>query len=116
MESTTSILALALGLLARIGIPFLVTILVVGWLRNLDARWQEQAGKEMAPYPVSRPGNSGCWKVKNCSPEKRASCKACAHRDQPCWQVFREPDGRLRESCLGCEVFSNAPMPVPAGD
>ena len=58
--------------------------------------------------------NPGCWDIKNCSAEQRANCKAHAHPETPCWQLFRERDGRLQERCVGCDVFRKAPVPVLA--
>jgi hypothetical protein len=110
MENMNSIFALLLGLLLRIGIPAGVTVLLVMWLRRLDAHWQKQAQAQPRTIPLAV--NSGCWDVHNCPPEKRAHCKAYAHPETPCWQVFRSTDGTLREACLGCEVFRSAPVPA----
>jgi hypothetical protein len=116
MEPITSTLIVFLGMLLRIGVPLGITILLVWWLRRLDARWQKESAAELAKYALKKPRNTGCWKVHGCSPEKRAACKAFAHPEIPCWQVFREENGKLLESCLACQVFKNAPVPAPAGD
>ena len=116
METITSILVVLFGLLLRIGVPLGITILLVWWLRRLDTRWQKESAREMAKYALKKPRNAGCWKVNGCSPEKRAACKAFARQETPCWQVFRNEDGKLRESCLGCQVFQAAPVPAQAGD
>jgi hypothetical protein len=31
---------------------------------------------------------------------------------KPCWQIHRLSNGYLREACLDCEVFINAPAPA----
>jgi hypothetical protein len=99
-------LTFVLGLLLRIGIPVGVTTLVFFLLRRLDNRWQKEA-QVLPVVSIQRP----CWKIKGCSEEKRKNCPATAQPDIPCWQVFRTKKG-LREECLGCEVFSLAPLPV----
>jgi len=97
-----------LGILLRIGIPLAVTILVIALLSRLDKRWQKQ-GLALPVVPAStRP----CWEAKGCSEEKRKGCTAAARPDVPCWQVFRSKSGALRENCLGCDVFRQAPVPV----
>jgi hypothetical protein len=116
MEPITSTLIVFFGMLLRIGVPLGITILLVWWLRRLDARWQNESAAELAKYALKKPRNAGCWKVNGCSPEKRAACKAFARPEIPCWQVFREENGKLLESCLSCQVFKNAPVPAPAGD
>jgi hypothetical protein len=49
-----------------------------------------------------------------CSEEKRATCKAFAHQDTPCWQVYRSSDGQLQNRCQGCKIFKDTPLPVTA--
>lgn len=107
-------LTFVLGLLLRIAIPAVLTVLLVRWLRRLDANWQAEAEQEIAASGVVRIGNRGCWKIMGCSEEKRAGCKAYAHADLPCWQVYRNGSGELREQCLGCQVFTEAPVPAAA--
>jgi hypothetical protein len=103
-----SILLVLFGMLLRIGIPVAVTILVISLLSRLDRRWQKQS---MA-LPVVPAGTQPCWESKGCSEEKRKGCPAAAKLDVPCWQVFRSRNGTLRENCLGCDVFRQAPVPV----
>lgn len=113
MDGLMSILAVILGLLLRLGIPVLATILIILWLRHLDEEWKGQADREQARAGiVLRARNPGCWKINNCPPERRANCPAFANPDMPCWQVFRAKDGRLLDTCLGCEIFRGAPVPV----
>jgi hypothetical protein len=35
-----------------------------------------------------------------------------AESGKPCWQIHRLSNGYLREACLDCEVFINAPAPA----
>jgi hypothetical protein len=101
-----TVLAFIIGLLLRVGIPVLVTAMVFFLLRRLDQRWQKEA--QAIPVITSqRP----CWKMKDCSEEKRKTCPAFAQTDVPCWQLFRTKNGLLKEDCLGCDVFRLAPTP-----
>lgn len=108
MEWLDTVAALVIGLGIRIGLPILVTILLVRWLRRLDERWQAEA-RDQRP-PAAR--NIGCWEVNNCAAEQRAGCSAFANPEKPCWQVFRSSDGRMQQRCLGCKIFKEAPVPV----
>jgi hypothetical protein len=102
-----TVLALVLALLLRIGIPVAVTALIFFFLRRLDERWQ----KESLVIPViadQRP----CWEMKGCSEEKRKNCPASVRPNIPCWQLFRTKKGLLREECLDCDVFRQAPIPT----
>lgn len=101
---------LILGLLFRLGIPIGLTTLAIWFLRRLDTRWQAEAEQ---PIPVA-PQGIPCWQRKNCSKEKRANCPACQQSNIPCWQLFRSKDGLLREDCINCDVFREAPIPVAA--
>ncbi len=103
-----SFLLFLLGILVRIGIPVAVTILVIALLRRLDRRWQKQS----LALPVIAAGGRPCWEAKGCSQEKRKGCPAATNPDVPCWQIFRSRNGALREDCLGCDVFRQAPVPA----
>lgn len=106
MEALTALAAIAIGLLLRLAIPILITALVVYFLKKLDARWQAEG--EMPLASVQKPE---CWQIKNCPIETAAVCPG--HLSPlPCWQVFRLPNGYLRERCLSCEVFRGAPLPA----
>jgi len=101
------------GLVVRLGIPVGITLLVVRWLAGLDARWQAEARRDALRLSSgTRVGNIGCWDVKHCKPEQIAKCPAFAHKETPCWQLFRQKNGALREGCIGCDVFKTAPVPV----
>jgi hypothetical protein len=82
------------------------TILLIYFLRRLDAHWQTEA--QLSPVAVPK---TECWKVKGCSPQQRKTCKAGSSL-LPCWQVFRQPNGYLQEECISCKVFMDAPTPA----
>lgn len=106
METLTSVLALIAGLLIRLAIPITLTAVLIFLLRKLDARWQAEVKHE--PLLIQKPE---CWKIKGCSPVLIKHCAATSS-PLPCWQVFRQPNGYLREECLTCKVFVEAPMPT----
>ena len=106
--------ALVTILILRFGIPLGVTALLIWGLRWLDARWQveaEQMRRESSAPALPFPP---CWEIRQCSPERQATCPVYGRTDMPCWQIMREVKGRLPEPCLDCEVFRNAPVPQPA--
>lgn len=104
------------GVLIRVGIPLLLTALVVWALRRLDARWQSdvkrtiviKAKRSVTIQPLR------CWEVQDCAPSLRESCRAYKNSQIPCWQQFRNGNGELREMCLECEIFRNAPLTMAA--
>lgn len=106
METITSLLFVVAGLLLRLAVPILGTVLLVYILRKLDERWQAEA--KLYPKMVEKPE---CWKVKGCSSQQTGNCKAC-ESNLPCWQVYRLPNGYLKEECLSCQVFTEAPIPT----
>ena len=105
METLTPFLALCFGLLLRLVVPIAITLGLVSILRKLDARWQKEAQAEYSPVRRAE-----CWDIKGCSTKQRQSCPALTS-SLPCWQVFRFPNGYLREECLSCKVFLDAPIP-----
>lgn len=111
LEWIDVIMAVAVGLLLRFGIPLSLTALLIWWLRRLDIRWQAEA-EEMRRVRVETAvaAQPPCWEIRNCSAELRAACPIYGRRDKPCWQLRREITGRLPEACLDCIVFRNAPM------
>jgi hypothetical protein len=106
------ILALIFGLLLRLAIPIGVTVLIAYLLKRFDNRWQAEATQ--INLAASTGSQVPCWERHNCSAEKRSSCPAYMNKQAPCWQQFRDPGGRLREGCLGCDVFKEAPIPMAA--
>ena len=105
METITSLLFLLAGLFVRLAIPIAVTAILIYGLHKLDARWQEEA---QIPVLVEKPK---CWEIKGCSPEQMKNCIA-GRSSLPCWQVYRLPNGYLRNECISCEVFRQAPIPA----
>lgn len=106
MESLASLLAILTGLLLRLAIPIAGTGILIYFLRKLDAHWQMEA--ELPQTPVQK---VECWKIKNCPPDQQKNCIAAASA-LPCWQVYRRPNGYLREECISCGVFIDAPIPA----
>ncbi len=104
METITAFLTLCAGVFVRLALPITITLLLVYFLRKLDARWQAEA--DLTPISIQKPE---CWKIKGCSPEQRKDCMAF-NSPLPCWQVFRLPNGYLSEKCTSCKVFINAPV------
>lgn len=122
-----AILVLSAGFVIRIALPLLLTALIVLFLRQLDARWTEEAEAlepqetgagtgERQAQPQGGASRTPCWEVRDCPPERREGCPAYARQGVPCWQVFRSREGALKEDCLGCAVFHNAPIPLAAAD
>jgi hypothetical protein len=98
------------GLLLRLGLPLAVTAGAIWLLRRLDERWQAEADQTRTQEPVVPVER--CWEVKHCPPEKVVGCRAYLDQSRPCWQQFREGDGRLQERCLACELFARAGVPT----
>jgi hypothetical protein len=110
MEWLDTVFALIVGVAIRVGLPVLITVLVVRWLKNLDEHWKTKAANET----MIKARNIGCWKIKGCLSENVATCEAAAHPEVPCWHYYRQENGKLQERCIGCEVFKQAPIPVSA--
>jgi hypothetical protein len=111
MDTITTALAVLAGILLRFGLPILVMVVVVYFLRRLDNRWQEEARQKMANAVMQVP-QTPCWEVHNC--QNKEKCTAFANPGTPCWQQFRSEEGLLKDSCLECSVFRNAPVPMKA--
>jgi hypothetical protein len=110
MGNLNELLTIVIGLLMRIGFPMAATLLLILFLRRLDNRWKAEANDRLLVPVVA--GSKPCWEVKNCSQEQMKSCPVAVQRVSPCWQFFRTEQGALKESCLGCDVFRQAPLPV----
>lgn len=102
-----SILVFVLGVIIRLGLPLLVTTLIVIVLRRLDMRWQKEA--EIERNLLVR-DEEPCWKEQGLSMDEIKA--RAAESGKPCWQIHRLSNGYMREACLDCEVFINAPVPV----
>jgi len=107
MEELRVLLAILIGIAARLAYPILITAIVVYFLRRLDARWQSEA--QHPPVKVEKPA---CWEIKGCLPARSQECPGRTS-PLPCWQALRTPNGYLREECLGCAIFVKAPAPRP---
>ncbi|MBK7452117.1 MAG: hypothetical protein IPP55_08315 [Anaerolineales bacterium] len=101
---TNALFALMFGLVVRLGLPMLVTLLVVIGLRRLDTRWQKEA--EIERNLLTR-DEEPCWKEQGLAMDEIKA--RAAENGKPCWQIHRLSNGYLREACLDCEVFVNAP-------
>ena len=106
METLTTLLVLCTSLLLRLALPITITLVLVYFLRKLDSRWQAEA--KLQPMYVQKPE---CWKIKGCPLERQKNCIARTS-SLPCWQMLRLPNGYLREECISCKVFIDAPIPV----
>jgi hypothetical protein len=115
MEDFLAILSIIAALLLRIGIPLAVTAILVIALRRVDERWQREAelGTGSETKHVSMFSQFQCWMTHNCSEENRDECPAFIENNKPCWQVFRDGSGDLRQKCLDCPVFVNVPAGIP---
>src|SRR5215207_4244166 len=105
METITLFLPILASVLLRLAIPIAGTAILIHFLRKLDVRWQTEA--QLQPLSVQNPE---CWKIKGCSAQEQKNCPARTS-SLPCWQVYRLPNGYLREECLSCNVFIDAPIP-----
>ena len=105
METINYLVALLAGIVLRLGIPVLGTLLLIHLLRRLDERWQAQA--QILSVQIPQPE---CSKIQRSLTGEQGD-DVVRFPDLPCWQVRRLPNGYLHEECLSCEVFTDAPMP-----
>jgi len=113
MDEFIDILLVITGLLLRLGIPVVVTAILVYALRRIDQRWQNEAEQDV-PSEIGHIGlfsQIQCWITHSCPQENLDKCPAYQKNNKPCWQVFRDGSGELKQKCLDCPVFST----VPAG-
>ncbi|MCI0519368.1 MAG: hypothetical protein L0Z70_03835 [Chloroflexi bacterium] len=111
MQELATTLFVFLGFVMRLALPLAITGLLIWLLRRLDQHWQREAARQGQETLTLHVLNTGCWDIQHCSEEQRAVCSAYAHRDIPCWQYYRQQEGRLREACLECKIFQEAPLP-----
>ena len=110
MNANYSILAILIGLVLRLVLPIGITLVAIVLLRKLDEHWQEEAEREQSqPLLVEE----YTWDLRSCPVEQRKASPALTS-PIPCWQFNRFPNGYLREECLTCKVFRNAPLPAHA--
>lgn len=109
MESVSNGVLLGLGLLVRLLLPVGLTLGLAWLLGRLDRHWRAEA-EANGQAPVARPLQVlRCWVLNDCPEEQRRRCAAYQQQGVPCWQLFRDHHGRLRASCLDCEVFRLSP-------
>ena len=99
--------AVLIGILLRLIVPIALTAIVVVLLHRLDVRWQVEAENELKlrVQSVAPCFKEGELYINDLNAVNAESVK-------PCWQARRLSNGKLREQCLDCEVFREAPMPV----
>lgn len=100
---------LLIGVLLRLVFPLGLTALIVILLRRMDVRWQREAEERR---DLLLKDAEPCWKEQGLSMEQIGARAAAAGK--PCWQLHRLSNGYLREACLDCDVFINAPAPAAA--
>ena len=116
MQGLPESLAVLLGFVLRIGLPLLLTGLAVWGLKKLDERWQAEAS-DGGLLPVGEPTvfhQLQCWIRKDCPEERMQSCPAYLESKRPCWQMYRDVLGNMKNECLDCEVYTSSPVHVPA--
>ena len=116
MDQGMVLLSVVIGLFLRLGLPILLTVLAILWLKKLDQQWQDES-KKISLQSIGLPGvvsNPGCWKTKGCAETSFTKCAAYLHPETPCWQLFRDHNGRLRDGCIDCQIFREAPIPAIA--
>ncbi len=125
MENWQVVLAILAMFLLRLGVPLAITVLVTYWLRRLDSRWQAEARmrprlsvepvtetiEEAALRAVDRPSPmrilpEPCWEFRGCSQSQRMQCPAYQRREQPCWKMRYQTEGRLPSPCVACPIFT----------
>ena len=113
MSAPEVTLTFVVGVLIRFAIPIALTLAAIWLFRKLDQRWKAEA-EELTRLQMSlaMAKRTPCWEQKQCSVEKRESCPAFAQKGQPCWQVMRDQQGNLKQGCVDCGVFRNAPALV----
>jgi hypothetical protein len=111
MEWMDSFAAILYGIVLRFVIPIGITVLLALFLRRLDARWMKEAEeRRLRAHSLGADVRQvRCWEGRDCPPEERDQCPAYIQPRIPCWQLFRDHRGSLKETCLSCEVFLEAP-------
>lgn len=118
MDGMRELVGIAIGFVLRIGIPIGVTVLTVYFLHRLDRAWQADAERLRAELEVTDQLGMilPCWDIKSCNLQTREGCPAYQNRDRPCWQLFRDARGHLKEQCLECQLFRDATVLVSVED
>jgi hypothetical protein len=110
MEWPTTVSAIILLIFLRVAVPIAITVIFIKLLKWLDERWKKEA--DLDGSQAVQIGNIGCWDINKCPAKLREECRAFNDPDKPCWQIFRDKNGRLQEKCIGCYVFRHSPTPV----
>ena len=110
MEWLPTTLAMILGILLRIAVPIIVTILFVYLLKKLDERWKSES--DIGTGQADQSGNIGCWDVNNCPAEKRVGMQGLPKPGHPLLAGVPGRKWQITRSCIGCDVFRHAPVPV----
>ena len=111
MDTITTALAVLAGILLRFGLPILVMVIAVYFLRRLDNRWQEEAqenGRSQSCRHRRLPAG------KYTTARTRSNAPPISIREPLAGSSSGPMKGLLKESCLDCSVFRNAPVPVRA--
>jgi MerR family transcriptional regulator/heat shock protein HspR len=48
-----------------------------------------------------------CWKINNCSEEKRKDCRGFNSYFEPCWSFNHNGTNCIKPDCRECEVYKN---------
>jgi len=131
MVGFDQMMAVVVVFVLRLGIPLLITIMLVRWLRYLDEKWQAEYEAEKlqesakaqtavavdpAPEPAVWPalaadGFPKCWDYKQCDPDKREQCPAYKISGIPCWLARRREEGAIPADCYQCGLFTDYEWP-----
>ena len=113
METAQGFLLAIAWVFLRFGLPIIITSLIILLLSQIDSNWKQEAlSRRKKNFNLNVIPLMKCWVFNDCPPEKRANCPAYQEKYLPCWQIFRDDNDNLKESCLDCPVFRNAPIPI----
>ena len=105
--------------LVRIGLPLAIMFAAAYWLRGkLELQTNSgqrtgnsriipfgKLGQKAAPaLPTVADGH--CWEIMNCDATGRAQCAAFKQPDLPCWLALQVGEGKLREKCFTCALYT----------
>jgi hypothetical protein len=113
MDEFLATVYMVLGILLRIGIPFVITFLLAYFLRSLDTKWRAEALQAQPGAVVLRELwlNEPCWGGKDCIEEQHENCLVYTQKEKPCWEIHRE-NGNLNPKCQVCEYRKELLIPV----
>lgn len=114
----TELMAIAVLLLLRIGIP----ILLIAGLSYVAYRLlapdtsaphataaRPAAARLGGPAPLARIIYSAtpCWDIKSCPADLQATCPARARPELPCWLAVQMKTGQRPANCEWCRVYDS---------